>query len=95
MAAPGDQRNPSSNELAVLITAGAGEPDRLLMLGRPAAGRVHVREWSTHNWANAPDEHDLAIGEALAIFEHAYESRRRLSVAIARVRQWLGGTTTS
>jgi hypothetical protein len=95
MAAPGDQRGARPDELGVLIAAGVGEPERLLMLGTPAAGRVHVREWSTHNWAGAPDERDLAVGDALAIFERAYESRRRLSVALGRVRQWLGGITTS
>lgn len=94
MAAPGDPRDASPTELGVLIAAGAGEPERLLMLGPPARGRVHVREWSAHNWAATPDERDLTVAEALAIFEHAYASRRRLSVALARVRQWLGGTTT-
>lgn len=95
MAAPGDTRSALPEELAVLIAADAGEPDRLLMLGVPAAGSVHVREWSAHNWAGTPDERDLRVGDALAIFERAYESRRRLSVSLVRVRQWLGGTITS
>lgn len=94
MAVPGDSRDASPTELGILIAAGAGEPDRLLMLGPPAAGRVHVREWSAHNWATTPDERDLAVADALAIFEHAYASRRRLSVALADVRQWLGNPTT-
>lgn len=94
MAAPGDPRDASPTELGVLIAADAGEPDRLLMLGPPAAGRVHIREWSAHNWATAPDERDLGVAEALAIFEHAHASRRRLSVALTRVRQWLAGTMT-
>jgi hypothetical protein len=78
-------------ELGVLISAGAGEPDRLLLLARPSAGRVHVREWSTHNWSSAPDERDLAVADALAVFQRAYDARRRMSVSLRGIEAWLAG----
>ena len=84
-------RDAGPGELTVLISAGAGEPDRLLVLGAPANGRVRVREWSSPNWSGTPDERELATGDALAIFQHAFDARRRLSVALAEVRAWLEG----
>jgi hypothetical protein len=84
-------RTAGPDELGVLIAAGDGEPERLLMLGRPAHGRVHVREWSTHNWSGAPDERDLPVASVLAIFRRAYDARRRMSVALKEVESWLEG----
>lgn len=78
-------------ELGVLISAGVGEPDRLIMLQRPVGGRVHVREWSTHNWSGAPDERDISVAEALATFQGAYDARRRMSVSLKGIQAWLAG----
>ncbi len=78
-------------ELGVLISAGPGEPDRLLLLARPSEGRVHVREWSTHNWSSAPDEREIAVADALAIFQGAYDARRRMSVSLKGIEAWLAG----
>lgn len=78
-------------ELTVLIAAGGGEPDRLLVLGAPANGRVRVREWNAPDWAAAPAEREIATSDALAIFQHAFDARRRLSVALVEVRAWLEG----
>jgi hypothetical protein len=81
----------SPAELEVLISAGGGEPDRLLILGRPSGGRVHVREWSTHNWSSAPDEGELSVADALAVFQGAYDARRRMSVSLKGIQAWLAG----
>jgi hypothetical protein len=78
-------------ELGVLISASAGEPDRLLILGRPSNGRVRVREWSTHNWSSAPDESEISVADALAIFQAAYDARRRTSVSLKGIQAWLAG----
>ena len=76
-------------ELGVLISAGAGKPDRLLIIGRPSDDRVHVREWSTHNWSSAPDESEISLADALAIFQEAYDARRRMSVSLKGIEAWL------
>ncbi len=78
-------------ELGVLISAGAGEPDRLLLLSRPSNGMVHLREWSTHNWSAAPDERELPVADALAIFRGAYDARRRMTVSLKGLEAWLAG----
>ena len=78
-------------ELGVLISAGAGEPDRLITLYRPRSGRVQLREWSTHNWSGAPDEREIPVAEALAIFQGAYDARRRMSVSLKGIQAWLAG----
>jgi hypothetical protein len=78
-------------ELGVLISGGGGKPDRLLILGRPSGGRVRVREWSTHNWSGAPDEGELSVADALAIFQGAYDARRRMSVSLKGIQAWLAG----
>lgn len=91
MAARGAPPEPGPDELGVLISAGASEPDRLVMLGRPSNGRVHVREWSTHNWSGAPDERDLPVEHAYALFQRAFDARRRLTAALPEIRAWLEG----
>lgn len=91
MTARDGGHEPGPDELGVLISAGAGEPERLVMLGRPSAGRVRVREWSTHNWSGAPDERDLPVEHAYTIFQRAFDARRRLSAALPEIRAWLEG----
>lgn len=61
------------------------------MLARPAGGRVHLREWSTHNWSGAPDEREATVAEALDIFQRAHDARRRMNVALKGIEAWLGG----
>lgn len=82
---------PGQDELGVLVGAGDGERERLVMLGKPAHGRVHVREWSSHNWSSAPEERDAAVADVAADFQRAYDARRRMSAGLAQIRAWLDG----
>ncbi|MGH7647422.1 MAG: hypothetical protein ACREND_04855 [Gemmatimonadaceae bacterium] len=82
---------PGPDELGVLVGAGDGERERLFMLGKPARGRVHVREWSSHNWSGAPDERDAAVADVVAQFQRAYDARRRMSAGLEQIRAWLDG----
>jgi len=91
MGVPQPPHSLDAEELGVLVAAGGGEPERLVMLGRPAHGRVHIREWSTGTWAGAPDERDAGIEETFSRFQRAFDERRRLSVALPRIRAWLDG----
>jgi len=86
-----DDRAPGPDELGVLVAAGAGEPERLLMLGRPTGGRVHIREWSSHNWSGRPDERDETVDDAFATFQRAYDARRRMTAGLPQIRAWLDG----
>jgi hypothetical protein len=85
------KRAPGPDELGVLMAAGDGEPERLLMLGTPANGRVHVREWSSRNWSGPPDEREMAVADAFAVFQRAHDARRRMSTGLSQIRAWLDG----
>jgi hypothetical protein len=68
----------------------AGEPERLLHIGRPWAGAVRVREWTSETWS-APVERDVPADALLNELEQAAQQRRRLSVEVYRIRLWLTG----
>ena len=76
--------------LAVQGGPGAGAPERLLHIGRPAGGMVRVREWTSETWS-APVERDVSADALLNELERAAQQRRRLSVEIYAVRLWLTG----
>ena len=80
-----------SGMLTVLVGAGAGEPERLYMIGRPAGGRVRVREWSTATWNQPAQEREMAVSELWSALERAHGARRRLSEELPRIRHWLDG----
>ncbi|HEY7896376.1 MAG TPA: hypothetical protein VIC24_15855 [Gemmatimonadaceae bacterium] len=82
---------PGPDELGVLVAAGDGESERLVMLGKPVRGRVHLREWSAHNWSGPPEERDAPVADVLALFQRAYDARRRMSAGLAQIRAWLDG----
>lgn len=82
-------REPGPDELAILVAAGGGEPERLLLLAKPANGRVHIREWSSHNWSGPADERDEAVADAFAVFQRAHDARRRMSTGLVQIRAWL------
>ncbi|HYD51058.1 MAG TPA: hypothetical protein VEA99_00470 [Gemmatimonadaceae bacterium] len=79
------------DELPVLIGAGAGAPEALLLLGRPAAGRVRVREWSGQNWSAPPRDRDVDTAALLGEIERAQQAGRRLNQSLYAVRLWLSG----
>ncbi|HKV50205.1 MAG TPA: hypothetical protein VJO52_03315 [Gemmatimonadaceae bacterium] len=91
MAGPDIPHTPGPDELGVLVAAGDGESERLVMLGKPARGRVHVREWSSHNWSGPPEERDASVPDMVAQFQRAHDARRRMSAGLAQIRAWLDG----
>lgn len=86
-----DERAAGPDELGVLIAGSEQEPERLVMIGTPANGRVHVREWSARNWAGPPDERDEPIEAVYALCQRAHDERRRLSAGLLEIRAWLDG----
>jgi hypothetical protein len=67
---------------------GAGEPETGLVLDRPAAGRVAVREFPR---PGAPLAYDARVEDVLARVEGALAAGRRASAAPHAVRQGLAG----
>lgn len=78
--------------LEVQVEGTATEGMRLYVIGRPASGRVRVREWRGESWAQGPVDREVDAAELLAELEQAHRARRRLSEELYRVKLWLEGT---
>jgi hypothetical protein len=91
--APGEvvHHDATSEFLTLQIAAGRGEPERLLLIGRPDNRRVRVREWTSRSWNSEGDDYEIDAEELLAALERDFSARRPMSEEIYRVRQWLTG----
>ena len=78
--------------LTVQVGGDRDEPERLLMIARPAAGRVQVREWTTGGWNAEPVERELGVEELYDSLQRAADARRRISQELYFIRTWLDGT---
>jgi hypothetical protein len=67
---------------------GATEPETVLVLARPAGGRVAVREYPS---PGAPAAYDAAPADVLARVERALGAGRRVGAELYLVRRWLAG----
>jgi len=77
-------------ELQVLVGAGAGESEQLMLISVPHAdGRVSLRAWSGLDWSRAPELLERDAVDLLADIERALRARRALSPEIGAVRDWL------
>jgi hypothetical protein len=70
------------------VAGGAGEPERVLVLGRPHDGLVDVRETEG---ALAPREYVERVAVLRQRFERAHRERRRLSEDLHLIRRWPDG----
>ena len=79
------------NTLQLLVGAGNGTPEMLLLLDKPnAEGVVRVRSWTSDDWSATPETRDLPKLDLLREIEGWARQRRRLNHQIAEVRRWLG-----
>jgi len=87
-----DLGDASSDEmLQLLVGAGQGEPEMLLLLGRPnAQGVVRVRSWTSDDWSAAPTTSERPRADLLRDIESWVRQRRGLNHELALVRRWLG-----
>jgi hypothetical protein len=83
------------DELPVIIGSGSGsgQPsgESLLIIGRPARGRVRVREWVDGAWGDPPREREVDAEALLAEIESAQQAGRRVNQTLYTVRLWLTG----
>jgi hypothetical protein len=80
-----------SEELPVFIMGAGAEPERLMLVARPVAGRVRVREWSGADWSAPPAVREVACAEVADAVERAVRDGRRVNQAPQVVRRWLDG----
>lgn len=78
--------------LSLRIGGTAEIPERLLLMGRPYDGVVHVHEWSTRTMNTRGDDYLIDADELLAQIEEAYTANLAVSEDMYRVRMWLAGT---
>jgi hypothetical protein len=81
----------TADELPVFIMGPGADPERLMLVGRPAAGRVHVREWTGADWSAPPGQRDVACAEIADIVERAVRDGRHVNQSPQVVRHWLDG----
>ena len=86
-----EHHDATSEFLTLRVAAGQGEPERLLLIGRPEGGQVRVREWTSRSWNSEGDDYEIDAEVLLAGLERDFSARRAMSEEIYRVRQWLTG----
>jgi hypothetical protein len=79
----------ATEELPVFIMGPGAEPERLILVSRPAAGRVRVREWNGSDWSAPPTERELASAEIADAVARAVRDGRRVNQPPQVVQRWL------
>ena len=87
---PYDPTRPREDALYVQVQGGQGEPERIYVLGRPSAGAVAVREIAADGVPTVQD-YVAPTRELYDRFAAALDARRRVSVELYRLREWLAG----
>jgi hypothetical protein len=77
--------------LTLRVSGGPLVAERLLLVGRPRAGSVRVREWTTESFNTAGNEYDISANELLASLDAAHTAGRSLGTELYRVHLWLNG----
>ena len=79
-------------ELPLLIGAGPGMPETLMLIGAPdAAGVVHVRRWTADEWSAPPRASAERADTLLKWLEVQERAGRTMNQAMYTVRLWLRG----
>ena len=84
-----------ATELPLILGAGDGEPEVLLLIGAPQHGRVSVRRWSSVAWASAPEARVEDAAHFLRWVEEQAAKGRTLNQALYALRLWLRGEGTA
>ena len=77
--------------LSLRIGGTAEVPERLLLVGRPYDGVVHVHEWTTRTMNSRGEDYLIDPAELLEQVEAAHAANLAISEEMYRVRMWLGG----
>ena len=79
-----------NRELEVLIGAGGGAAEALMLVGQPRAdGRVTVRSWTSGDWSREPEARERVATELFAEIERAARVGRSVRPELGTVREWL------
>jgi hypothetical protein len=96
VTSPLDFAASSGDTLQLLVGAGNGEPEMLLLLERPGPdGRVTVRSWTSADWSAAPATDVRLAADLLRDVERWTRQRRGLNHELSVVTRWLQKTLSS
>lgn len=84
-----DTGDAAPRELPLMIGAGAGEPEVLMLIGAPAADVVQVRRWTSDDWGASPASVPEDAGALLRWVEAQAARGRSLNQSLYAVRLWL------
>jgi hypothetical protein len=86
----------SARELPLLLGAGGGAPETLLLIGAPdAEGVVHVRVWSAGDWSAPPKARAERAVAFLQWLESQSAAGRSMNQSLYALRLWLRGESTA
>jgi hypothetical protein len=60
-----------------------------MLVGRPDAGRVRVREWTGADWSAPATEREVACAEIVDAVDRALREGRQVNQSPQVVRRWL------
>jgi hypothetical protein len=61
-----------------------------MLVSRPSDGVVHLREWTSSDWAATPTERDAPVEAFYFEIEQAVHEGRGMNQNLYAVRLWLG-----
>ncbi len=78
--------------MPVLIGAGAGSVETLLLIGAPdSSGVVPLRAWTADDWSASPRARTQPASELLGWLEAQARSGRTMNQSLYALRLWLRG----
>jgi hypothetical protein len=82
----------AARELPLLLGAGRGTAESLMLLGAPdASGVVHVRTWTANDWSAPPRTSAERADTLLKWIELQESAGRTMNQSLYAVRLWLRG----
>jgi hypothetical protein len=77
--------------LTLRIGGSPTQAERLMLIGRPHAGRVRVRQWTSNSWNTEGEILEVDAATLLADIQRTYDARLPVSEEMYGIRRWLGG----
>jgi hypothetical protein len=85
-----------ARELPLLLGAGAGVPESLLLIGAPdSAGMVVVRRWTADDWSAVPAPQTERADSVLQWLDAQLAAGRSMNQSGYTLRLWLRGEGTA
>jgi hypothetical protein len=86
----------AARELPLLLGAGPGAPESLLLIGSPdGSGTIVVRRWTAEDWSAVPSPRSERAETLLHWLEEQSAAGRSMNQSMYALRLWLRGDGTA